>query len=348
MSPDNTKLKEWASKSGQSIEQLTTRFEAINASLPSSVPDAQKEKRTLQLLRSEIQTSMRSPAIMYVGAIVGADEARDIMVPIKAKIVEEYTKDPESVLSSGKARLEGDDLVLLDARKEYSEGNPNPNFGKPQPEHLWTRRAIVVVKTEDGSYHPGKLQLRGDVATSDLPLGQFCEFRALGEETDGLYDLRSSSATAFRPTGDGDPEELHTAIDAAFSGSFKPLGDITVDFHASEIQGNYEAYVVTEGTVEFIKTLTSEKARSDLLILNDETLPLDGDAVTCWVPKAMRDSIDFGKGSIVKIFARTTVGKGYDREKKTQTDEDRVMLNVLGIYAVPGLSTPADESDSFA
>ena len=62
----------------------------------------------------------------------------------------------------------------------------------------------------------------------------------------------------------------------------------------------------------------------------------------------MRDSITFGKGSIVKVFARTTVGKGYDREKKIQTDEDRVMLNVLGIFPVPGLSTPADESDLIA
>jgi len=347
MSPDNTKLKEWATKSGQSVKDLTASFERIAASLPSSVPDAQKEKRAFQLLRSEIQTSMRSPAKMFTGAVVGADEARDIMVPIKAKIVQEYQSDPEAVLSSGKARLEGDDLILLDARKEYSEGNPNPNFGKPQPEHLWTRRAIAVIKTDDG-YHPAKLTLRGDVAKSSIPLGQFCDFRALGEvNADGLYDLRSSSATAFRPTST-DPEELHTAIDAAFSGSFKALGDISVEFHANEMAGNYEAYVVTEGTVEFIKHLESANARSDLLILNDETLPLDADAVTCWVPKTLRDSIDFGKGSIVKIFARTTVGKGYDREKKEQTDEDRVMLNVLGIFAVPGLSTPADESDLIA
>jgi len=348
MSPDNTKLKEWADKSGVSIEQLTENYNRINASLPSSVPDAQKEKRTFQLLRSELTTSMRSPAVMFHGAVVGADEPRDIMVAIKAKIVEEYQADPEGVLSSGKARLDGEELVILDARKEYSSGNPNSNFGKPQPEHLWVRRAIAVIKTEDG-YKPAKLTLRGDVAKSNLSLGTFCDFRALGEANDdGLYDLRSSSATAFTPGGEEGAEDLHTAISEAFTANFKPLGELTVDFHRSEMQGDYEAFVVTEGTVEFIKKIESEKAFSDLLILNDETLPLDADAITCWIPQTMRETIDFGKGSIVTVICRTSVGKGYDREKKEQTDEDRVMLNVLGIFAVPGLSTPADESDLIA
>ena len=141
---------------------------------------------------------------------------------------------------------------------------------------------------------------------------------------------------------------MHTAISDAFTDNFKPLGEITVDFHRTEMQGNYESFVVTEGTVEFIKKIESEKAFSDLLILNDETLPLDADAITCWIPQTMRDTINFGKGSICTVVCRTSVGKGYDREKKEQTDEDRVMLNVLGIFPVPGLSTPADESDLIA
>ena len=339
---DTKKLEAWASKSGQSLEDLTQKFNDIFATLPSSVPEAQKERRTFQLLKGEIQSNLRSPALGFRGIIVGADEPRDMMLAIKAKVVEEYQADPQGVLDSKKARLdtETNELVLTDSRKEIN-GKPNARYGQDQPATLFVRRVILAVrKSDEDTWHAGKLQLRGDVAKSDLPYFQEAEFRALGNTDEDLYDLRSSSVTAFRPIES--TENIHEIVSTAFAEQFKPLGEIDLDYHAST-RGDYEAFVVTEGTVDILKRIESEKASSDLLILNDETLSLDADSVTCWVPKALRGHTNFGKGSVVTVFARSSIGKKYDRENKQQTDEEVISLNALGVFPVPGLATPADE-----
>ena len=339
---DTKKLEAWADKSGQSVADLEAKYKDIFATLPSSVPEAQKDKRTLQLLKSEIQSNLRSPAIAFRAIIVGADEPRDMMQAIKAKVVEEYQSDPQGVLDSKKARLdtETNELILTDSRKEIN-GNPNKRYGQDQPATLFVRRVVMAVrKAGDDKWVPGKIQLRGDIAKTDLPYFQEVEFRALGETGEDFYDLRSSSVTAFRPLESD--ENIPEIISTAFADKFKPLGEIDIKYHESN-RGDYEAFVVTEGTVDVLRRIESEKASSDLLVLNDETLSLDADSVTCWVPKTLRGHTNFGKGSVVTVFARTQLAKKYDREAKQQTDEDMIALNALGVFPVPGLATPADE-----
>ncbi len=339
---DKTKLEAWAGKSGQSLEDLEAKYKDIFATLPSSVPEAQKDKRTLQLLKSEIQSNLRSPAMAFRGIIVGADEPRDMMQAIKAKVVEEYQSDPQGVIDSKKARLdeETNELVLTDSRKEIN-GKPNQRYGQDQPATLYVRRVIMAVKKAgDDNWTSGKIQLRGDIAKTELPYFQECEFRALGDVSGDFYDLRSSSVTTFRPLETS--ENIHEIVSNAFADKFMPLGEIDIDYHESN-RGNYEAFVVTEGTVDVLRRIESEKASSDLLVLNDETLSLDADSVTCWVPKNLRGHTNFGKGSVVTVFARTQLAKKYDREAKQQTDEDMIALNALGVFPVPGLATPADE-----
>jgi hypothetical protein len=278
----------------------------------------------------------------FRGIIVGADEPRDMMIAIKAKVVEEYQSDPQGVIDSKKARLDADtnELVLTDSRKEIN-GKPNNRYGQDQPATLFVRRVIMAVKKAgDDNWTSGKITLRGDIAKTEIPYFQEVEFRALGDVSGDFYDLRSSSVTSFRPLESS--ENIHEIVSNAFADKFKPLGEIDIDYHESN-RGNYDAFVVTEGTVDVLRRIESEKASSDLLVLNDETLSLDADSVTCWVPKTLRGHTNFGKGSVVTVFARTQLAKKYDREAKAQTDEDMIALNALGVFPVPGLATPADE-----
>ena len=340
---DTKKLEAWASKSGQSVDELTAKYNDIFATLPTSVPEAQKDKRTLQLLKSDIQANLRSPAVTFRGIIVGAEDPRDMMLAIKNKLMQEYQSDPQGVLDSGRARLDAEtnELILTDSRKEIN-GKPNSRFGQDQPATLWVRRVILAVrKANDDNWVAAKLQLRGDIAKTDLPYFQEVEFRALGDTTNAdFYDLRSSSTTSFRSVESD--VNAHDIVSNAFADKFKPLGEIDLDYHAST-RGDYEAFCVTEGTVDVLRRIESEKASSDLLVLNDETLSLDADSVTCWVPKTLRGHTNFGRGSVVTVFARTSIGKKYDREAKKQTDEDVISLNAIGVFPVPGLATPADE-----
>ena len=79
-----------------------------------------------------------------------------------------------------------------------------------------------------------------------------------------------------------------------------------------------------------------------MIVLQDDSLPTN-DGVTCWVPYKLKNQINFGRDSIITIIGQTSIGKGYDRVKKVQTDEERIMLNTFSIFGIPELLTIVDE-----
>ncbi len=263
------------------------------------------------------------------------------MKTMRATAIADYRANRDQSIASGAVKEEGDKIIILDNRAEIN-GQPNKNFGKARPEHAYLKDVILAVrKPGEANFLPGKLLLRGDQANLTVPLGKKVAFKALGEIVNNEYKLRSSVMTQFAADESFNNDAVMGLIDTAFKTRSVDLGKC-FDYHKSveNTPGFWDRYVVTEGSISYIK-FPDDDTKNIFMILNDDSLPTK-DGVTCWIPNKLRSTITFGQGSVVTVVAQTSKGKGYDREKRVQTDEEVLNLNVYAIFGRPELTNPVE------
>ena len=346
------RLQSIATKSGKPIAEVQNTFNTTLASLPPNISGEQtRAKYALKIVNRDLTGGSKSNAAAFEGVIVGADDPRDIMEGVRKSAIAEYQKNPELALSSGSVKM-GDDgqLQVLDNRQTFPDGKPNPNFGKPRPDKFFVRNLrIAVRKPGEQEWKAGKLNLRGDQAQIPIVFGKLVSFRALGDldVTSGEFDLRSASVTSFEVKQELPSEEVMRIIDTAFAKYYKELGKCQA-YHESLGEGPafYNRLVVTEGTVSYIK-YANDPTKSHMIILKDDSLVGDQDAVQVWVPNKLKSQINFGVGSIISIIGRTRTGPGWDREKQQQdTTVTRLSLEAQSIFGRPGLVNIVEDSSS--
>ena len=341
----DSSLAKIVAKSGKSMAEVQAAYNLALTQLPPTIKEHDKSKYALKIVNRDLAVNTRSNATSFEGIIVGVGETRDMMTGIRQKAIEAYQRDQAGSIARGEIRVEGDKIVVLDNRKEIN-GTPNKRFGEPQAEHVYTKDVIIAVrKPGETIFTAGRMQLRGDQCSVSTPLGKLVKFKSLGDLVDGEYKLRSSVQTQFEIAQEVTEEQLKDHIYTAFKSHYKKLGECMA-YHKSLVgtPGFWDRYVVTEGTIAYIKFPDSPD-KNILVVLQDDSLE-GSDGVTVWIPNRLRGMINFGRDSIVTVIGATSIGKGWDREKRVQTDEERLMLNGFSIFGVPGLTTIVEEQGS--
>ncbi len=340
-----TSLQKISDKSGKPLSEVQDAYKNTLTTLPPTIKgDVNRQKYTLKLVNRDLVGNARSPAIAFEGIVIGAGGTRDLMTNIRQQAIEAYNTNQQAALASGSVKIDNGKVVPLDNRKEIN-GQPNKRFGEPRPEHAYLREVILAVRMPgEQKFTAGKLVLRGDQCSLGIPMGKLVKFRALGEldNTSNEFKLRSSTTTQFEILQSTPIDEVLEIIETTFAAHAKTLGECMA-YHKSlqNTPAFWDRYVITEGTVSYIKFAT-DPTKNHLIVLDDDTLDA-GQSVTVWVPNNLRHLIDFGRDSVVTVVGQTSIGKGWDSEKRIQTDEERLMLNGFSIFGKPGLTTIVEE-----
>jgi len=314
-------LQNIAKKSGTEMGKLREEYNTVLQKVP---PGDKREEKALKELNKVFSVG-RSPAVSYEGIILGIGQLGDYAKTRIAKAMEAYQNDPQSAISQGMVKLEGDEVIVLDNRAEFSPGKPNNNFGKPLG-HGYNRTCVALVK-EDGVYQLATVELRGKHATEQLPpLNTLLKFRANGGIEDGLRT--SESATKWETLEIVEQAKLTELLNEKGGDHIVSLGDC-MDYHRSLPEGTQEYYnrfVITSGQVAFTKE-PKEGSDTAFMVLDDMTVD---ESVSCFVPAELplpEDQAD------ITVIAQTGIGKKWDRENKVKTDEEVLQMNVLGIIS---------------
>ncbi len=341
-----------AKKSGKTIAEIEEAFNKALTTIPASYSDAQKTKYALKLVNNEFSINAKSDAVTFEGIIVGPGGVRDLMKGLRAKALKDYQDDPQAALDAGLIKIadDGTTAIVLDNRAEKSPGVKNPKFGTPRPDHMYLREPIIVArKPGEANFTVGKISLWNEQARIHLPVGQFVGFKALGSIDPGTDELalRGSVQTQFEvknPTMS--EEDVLRIIDDSFEKHQKTLGqcfDYAVSIQGTPEQWNH--FVVTEGTVQFPPSKSTDPSKGHRIVLTDDSLPENSPLITAWLPYPLGNLINFGKGSIVTLVTQCRIKKGWDNELKQKTDEDVLQLNAFSVFRRPGLYSQPNEEE---
>lgn len=347
MSNVQDSIQKIATKTGKPVTEVQTMYESHLASLPPTITgDIKRQKYAVKLTNRDCGVNTKSPAVAFEGVIVGAGDTRDMMEGIWKKAVEDYQKDQAGTVARKEIAIIDGVVTPLETRATWPDGNPNKDFGKPKAKHAYVKDLIMAVrKPGETAWTSGKMRLRGDQCSVNVPFGKICEFKALGEIVNGEYNLRSSVTTQFALKGETTPEAFMDILDTAFPTRTKELGECLA-YHQSLVgtPGFYDRFVITEGTVAYIKFPDTDD-KNIMIVLNDDSLTEPVDGVTIWLPNKLRSLINFGRQSVVTVVAQTREGKLWDRQAKRETDIPTVSLNGFSIFGRPGLTTIAEEPE---
>ena len=331
-----TKLKDWSNKSGKDVQALKTDFEGILAKTVGKT-DQVRYKKALNTMKRTFETSMNSTAISYSVVILGVSSPFDAVKKRRQDIKDRYEKSPSELIASGEVRMNEDSTyTMIDIKKTLPSGKENPFFGKPIQSHSWMTNCVAVAMkpTEDKKWQPANIVFRAELATEHIPMYQELDIRLNGSfsGTQGRYNLNSSKgATNFSILGKSlSAEEITNIVDSIFNEKFVLAGNLKENLEATK--SDPQRFVVTEGIVN--RKFKNDSGLSTL-VMGDESFDI-GENMTCFVDGSIRHLLDtIEDGDSITVIGRTSLGKGYDVEKKQKTDEDVIMMNLYGVYTRP-------------
>jgi len=331
-----SKLKDWSAKCGKDVQTLKTDFEGILAKTVGKT-DQIRYKKALNTMKRTFETSMNSSAVTYNVVILGVASPFDAVKKRRKDIKERYEKSPSELIANGEVRLNDDNsYTMIDIKKTLPSGKENPFFGKPIAAHSWMTNCVAVAMkpTEDKKWQPANIVFRGDLSMEHIPMYQEIDIRLNGtfSGTQGRYNLNSSKgATNFSTLGKSlSAEEVTNIVDSVFNEKFVLAGNLKENLEATK--SDPQRFVVTEGTVN--RKFINESGLSTM-VMGDESFEI-GENMTCFVDGSIRHLLEkIEDGDSITVIGRTSMGKGYDAEKKQKTDEDVIMMNLYGVYTRP-------------
>lgn len=336
----NEYIKKWSEKLSLTEPEIQKDYNKLvteEKEIHKESSEEDQQMRALQRLAMSFKKQLRSPAVGFEGCVIAVGDAIDTVAKIKREAKELYKNNPQKAIADGNTNEEG---IPLDARKEWSGGRPNRNFGKPLPEHNWLRTVYgIALKTGiDESPKYFVMGISGEIATNeDIPIFKPVRFRAidrtLPENVDKQYNMNSSMFTKF---------EIDESIPLP-----KPMellkkycGDMFVDMsnlqeYHDRMKDDYNRLVIVEGDISTL-VLEPTSVGSRRIVLEDENKvleDLEALGTTCWIPQ--RINIDFGEQSKVIILGRTGQGFKLGDDRRPTDEPGDIMINVFGLYALP-------------
>ncbi len=365
------KIEKWAIQTGKTVEEITTLFETAMSEFADITDDTKRElqARRVTRIRCRAGTSKAEP---YVGVVIAEGECRDILMNMHAAGLSAIAKNQDSAVANKLACyidannniISDDELATIsvdvlatlkavpaDPRPTFGEGakaRANPSYGKPLKPVLMKDMVLISGPqgTDPDTWLPTRLNMRNAQARISSPIGVAVNFGAINKTPEGITDeitLASSTSTTFTQT-EVDGFDLFNLLDTKLLPWCALLGQLRQKHE--DTKDDWNRIVVSEGDAVFSPRISEDGGRH-MLLITDESMDDDSvgqQDITCWIPNHLLSQLDFGKESRVLIVGRTSLGFGYDREKREQTkNRDRIMLNILGLFARPERKTSPDE-----
>lgn len=316
-------LQNIAKKGKLEVAKLTEEFNALVASLP---PSDDRDTVALRKLNTKY-AGIPDNTKMYQIICMGYRNLTDFNAKRVKEALELYKKSPEEAIEGGYVRVEEGKPIALDRRKTFGKDNiKNANYGKPLG-FAYNRNMLVMARESgESNFAVTTLSLRGKFATRPPVLYTQIEANLLGDIANGLKSAKSSK---FNGTPDEDqPDWKPIWLSLSESKTFL-LGDLLEEAgqHDSKDPGYYDRYIFTNGTFKLVNQPKREGGNYNGLI-EDYSVTEPVGAFVEGVLEEPNVDVEYG------IIGQTSIRKKWDPESKTETDEDRVLLNVMGYFPI--------------
>ncbi|MEK0348005.1 MAG: hypothetical protein QQN44_06715 [Nitrosopumilus sp.] len=332
----------WSEKLSIPVEGIQSEFDEIlknEKEIHKELDDEGQQKRALQRLALLYKKQLRSPAIGFEGMVIGVGDLFDTVRRMRNEAISTFKKDQQHAVTAGITDEMG---VPLDTREVFGTGRENSSFGKPLPEHSYIRTVIGVALRTNVKETPKlfTMTLNGDKAEHcEIEMFKPIKFRAIDKSEEGSdnFVLNGSTVTKFEVS---DKIKMPTPIEVlrnVCKNMFIPLSDI--DSYHQTNKDDFNRLALIEGDVSILNTEPTAFG-SRMMAIEDMDKAIDNldiPGLTCWIPSSV--DIDFAEGSKVIVVGRTAQGKSRD-DPNVLGD---VMMNVLGIYAIPEFKIEPEE-----
>ena len=322
----NQALQNIAKKGKIEVASLEPELAEIIETLPQS-PD--RERLALMELNRR-HSGPPDKTSKFDICVVGLYKLGDFSSKTFKTALAKYKADPEGAEDQGMVKVIDGVPTVLDMQKtiNYGKGDvENKNYNKPL-EHSYTRTVRALIKEEESTeWILDKIELRGDFAYSSVP----DTFVTLNTNLLGTMgkDLKTAKSTKFNPSTA--VLDITAELTKLGKDHIIALGDAFEEakLHSEEIDGKnafYDRFIITSGMCKFM---------NDPKIEGNSFNGTFDDFTTDEMVGVFVDP-NLGKPEIGKeytLIAQSGIKKGWDNEKGENTDEDILVMNILGFYA---------------
>ncbi len=306
------------SKKGKvSLDQLNKEYDELMTSMP---PSDNKEVRVMKELNDKYVKTGNT--LDFEVVIFGLGRKTDFNADKIKKAMNDYANNAEGTLESGRVKLVNGSPVVIDLQEKFKNASfKNPNFGK-QLLPSYNRNCLCLARKADSDeWIQTTIALRNQFADSKLPsVNTVYNFTGIGSIEKGLKTSKNSKFNESTSV-----VNMKDVIETLCKDKIFMLGDLmehTQSISKSD-EGYYDRFVITSGEVKFMTENTGKSHNGAIDDLTSDQL------VTIFVEEALpvpETNVEY------TFIAQSSIGKGYDQETKQQTDEEKLVLNILGYY----------------
>jgi len=349
------RLQDLAARNKVPVEEVMERFKEAKKTISNdrlavtNVMNSYRREKSFQLVRKKGNIQ-----VLY-GFIVG-----DLGLFDRAEMIRNQVKSyirKEGIEAAREAQLIDGDNRILDQRAQIY-GRENPNYLEVLPPELHLRsRTLLMIARKNGD----KAFKLGSIHTEDnrlarawdkvkfytpcqvpINLKEEIEDRKTKEGKVVIFgDFKANSSSAQETTSifkavkeDWDVDKI---LMETVEKQITPIEKIEEVHNATK--DVWDRRIIIRGAVTWVSIDRPTPFGSIWMQVMDPDN--EENVVRCMIPEHL--SIDFGEGSEIIIFGKTKVSKYRDRDSGELVEGD-VIVDVHGIYPIPGLSTSREAS----
>ena len=349
------RLQDLAARNKVPVEEVMERFKEAKKTISNdrlavtNVMNSYRREKSFQLVRKKGNIQ-----VLY-GFIVG-----DLGLFDRAEMIRNQVKSyirKEGIEAAREAQLIDGDNRILDQRAQIY-GRENPNYLEVLPPELHLRsRTLLMIARKNGD----KTFKLGSIHTEDnrlarawdkvkfytpcqvpINLKEEIEDRKTKEGKVVIFgDFKANSSSAQETTSifkaikeDWDVDKI---LIETVEKQITPIEKIEEVHNATK--DVWDRRIIIRGAVTWVSIDRPTPFGSIWMQVMDPDN--EENVVRCMIPEHL--SIDFGEGSEIIIFGKTKVSKYRDKDSGELVEGD-VIVDVHGIYPIPGLSTSREAS----
>ena len=349
------RLQDLAARNKVPVEEVMERFKEAKKTISNdrlavtNVMNSYRREKSFQLVRKKGNIQ-----VLY-GFIVG-----DLGLFDRAEMIRNQVKSyirKEGIEAAREAQLIDGDNRILDQRAQiYGRENPNYLEVLPPELHLRSRTLLMIArKNSDKTFKLGSIHTEDNrlarawdkvkfYTPCQVPINlkEEIEDRKTKEGKVVIFgDFKANSSSAQETTSvfkaikeDWDVDKI---LMETVEKQITPIEKIEEVHNATK--DVWDRRIIIRGAVTWVSIDRPTPFGSIWMQVMDPDN--EENVVRCMIPEHL--SIDFGEGSEIIIFGKTKVSKYRDKDSGELVEGD-VIVDVHGIYPIPGLSTSREAS----
>lgn len=353
--PEYKRLKKLSKAWKVPLEELVAQFEEKYIEIANQKIEGDQIRLAVNTLVNERRKETakansdfkpKAVATVVSGFVMGETGLMDKAEIIRAKAKRYVTKEGRKAAIDAQLINKGNQV--LDQREKIY-GRTNPNYLEPLKETLKLQKRTLF-----GCWRPnGDEKFKfGTMRTEDNKLARawgqipfFTPAQTYGiiksKPEDREISINSSSAEETTSIFKAIKEDwdILAIIEEVFEGEFTEINDLPE--HYKTFKDQWNSYVIVRGVVAWVNVDRPTPWGAVWGCIIDPDLGDDPDyKVRIQIPEHV--AVNFGEGSEVIVLGKTKQSK-YRNEENELVDGD-IIVQVWGIYGIPGLTTKPDET----